>query len=113
MIQSIVEETAGSLEQIQQELDQLAHHLSADWFRLHAVLQLLEALAEQYTPARQALSTSDPLFRAFLVLRQAEDRAAALQQQLGEAQGWLQLAEARLAGSSTQATPEGSDRADR
>jgi hypothetical protein len=102
MIQTIVDETALSLEHVQHELHQLAQQLSTDWFRLHEVLPLLEVLAEQYAPARQWLSTSDPLFRAFLVLRQAEDRAVALQQQLGEAQGWLRLAEARLAGSKAE-----------
>ncbi|HLW03220.1 MAG TPA: hypothetical protein VKT82_31530 [Ktedonobacterales bacterium] len=104
MIQTIVDETSLSLGHVQEELHHLAERLSADWFRVHEVLPLLEALSEQYAQARQLLSTTDPLFRAFLILRQAEDRAAALQQQLAEAQGWLQIAQARLAGPQDEPT---------
>lgn len=96
MIQAVVDETYQSLAQVRQEIGQLAKQLGADWFRLHDLLPLLEAVATQRS-AMQLTQATDPIFRAFLVLQQAEARATALQRQLEEAQSWLQQAEVNLA----------------
>lgn len=96
MIQATVDEAYHSLVQVRQELGELAKQLGADWFRLHDLLPLLEAVATQRA-ALQLTQATDPLFRAFLVLQQAEARATALQRQLEEAQSWLQQAEEHLA----------------
>ncbi len=95
MIQTTVDETYQSLERIRQEINNLAQKLGTDWFRLHDLLPLLEAVAAQ-DETRQLNQTLDPVFRAFLTLQQAEERAAVLQRQLGEVQGWLQQAQDSL-----------------
>ncbi len=95
MIQVTVEETYQSLVHIRQEMSRMARELSTDWFRLHDLLPLLEAVSAQ-DETRRLNQTLDPVFRAFLTLQQAEERAASLQLQLEEVQGWLQQAEASL-----------------
>jgi DNA repair ATPase RecN len=101
MIQTTVEEAYQSLEHIRQEMGRLARELGTDWFRLHDLLPLLEAVSAQ-DETRQLTQTLDPVFRAFLTLQQAEERAASLQRQLGEVQSWLQQAEADLTAWESQ-----------